>query len=282
MTLSSTPDRLPDETSLGRSALTVSDLAEQTAFYRDVVGLAVLERSPTTSVLGAGETPLLVLERDDDVPVRPETSAGLYHNAFRVPSRPALGAALERIRSHWQLDGAADHLVSEALYLTDPEGNGVELYRDFPREDWPRSEAGRVQMGTDPLDLSQLAADSTGAETVPAATDLGHVHLEVTSLSAFEAFYVETLGFETQMTASNVAFISAGGYHHHLGANTWNRRTTARAGRGLAWIELCLPDKKALEAVTQRLEDGGYTVDERETAGVVIDPDGIDVRLRVE
>lgn len=198
-----------------------------------------------------------------------------------MPSRPALGAALERIRSRWRLDGAADHLVSEALYLTDPEGNGVEIYRDFPREDWPRTDSGRVQMGTDPLDCSQLAADSTGAETAPPATDLGHIHLEVTSLSAFEAFYVDTLGFEAQMTTSNVAFVSAGGYHHHLGANIWNRRTTAQAGRGIAWFELCVPDEQALEAITQRLEDSDTTYT-RESGIVVTDPDGISVRLQVD
>ncbi|MFW6384997.1 MAG: VOC family protein, partial [Halodesulfurarchaeum sp.] len=135
MTSPSISNPLPEGTHIGRSALRVSDRGAVADFYRTVVGLASLTDTETTSILGVDETPLLVLEDDGDARPRQRTQAGLYHNAFRVPSRGALGDALARIREHWELDGASDHRVSEALYLSDPEGNGVEIYRDYPPDE---------------------------------------------------------------------------------------------------------------------------------------------------
>ena len=229
MTDAAGDDRLPAETRIGRAALCVADLDETTAFYRDVVGLAVLDRDAGRATLGVGETPLLILERDPDRPARGRTDAGLFHTALRVPSRAALGEALVRVRGRWRLDGASDRLVSEALYLDDPEGNGVERYRDRPREEWPRAEDGTVRMATEPLDVEGVvaaASDGNGAgsktlvKRAPAGTDVGHVHLELTSPAAFEAVYVDGLGFEPGMTGPDVRFVAAGGYRHHLGANT--------------------------------------------------------------
>ncbi|ELZ43907.1 glyoxalase/bleomycin resistance protein/dioxygenase [Halorubrum californiense DSM 19288] len=293
-------DRLPAETRIGRAALRVADLDETTAFYRDVVGLAVLDRDAERATLGAGGTPLLVLERDADRPARSRTDAGLFHTAFRVRSRAALGEALGRVGERWRLDGASDHLVSEALYLDDPEGNGVEIYRDRPREEWPRAEDGTVRMATDPLDVEGVAAAATdgsgdggaGSEALvdraPADTDVGHVHLEVTSLSAFEAVYVDGLGFETGMSGPDVRFVAAGGYHHHLGANTWRGRTTPAAGRGIAWFEVVVPDAAALETIRARLGavategDAEFAVAERDDGIAVTDADGIEIRVRTE
>jgi len=291
-------DRLPPETRIGRAALRVADLDETTAFYRDAVGLAVLDRSDERTTLGVDGTPLLVLERDPDRPERGRTDAGLFHAAFRVPSRAALGEALARVRDRWRLDGASDHLVSEALYLEDPEGNGVEIYRDRPREEWPVADDGTVRMATDPLDVEGVAAAAAGegeeggegapalVDRAPPGTDVGHVHLEVTSLSAFEAVYVDGLGFEVGMTGPDVRFVAAGGYHHHLGANTWRGRTTPAAGRGLAWFEVAVPDAEALEAVRTRLDavaadgDVEFAVEERADGVAVTDADGIEVRVR--
>lgn len=161
MTTPSNPDTLPQGTHIGRTALRVNDLDELTGFYRDVVGLGVLDETDTRSVLGVADTALLVLEGDTDAPSRHQSSPGLYHTAFRVPSRAALGDALARIRDRWQLGGASDHWVSEALYLTDLEENGIEIYRDYPREEWPIADDGRVRISTEPLDLASIEAAAT-------------------------------------------------------------------------------------------------------------------------
>lgn len=277
-----TADALPSETRLGRTALRVADLAEMTTFYRDVVGLGVQHWGETTAVLGAGDTPLLVLEEATELPPRPDASAGLYHNAFRVPTRAALGDALQRIRAHAELTGASDHLVSEALYLSDPEHNGVEVYRDFPRDEWPTSADGTIELSTEPLDLDTLAAAAVGDDRAPPATDLGHVHLEVTSLDAFRSVYVERLGFEEQTTMPAASFVSAGGYHHHIGANTWQRRTEPASGRGLAWVEVVLPNRGDLTALRDRLAGSQCEVADSNDGITMGDPDEIALRFRSE
>jgi len=271
---------LPAETRVGRTALTVSNLGELTDFYRNVIGLAVLSRDDATAVLGVEGTPLLVLEHDPDAPTRHRSGAGLFHNAFRVPSRAALGDALARIREHWQLGGASDHGVSEALYLTDPEGNGIEIYRDYPREDWPRGDDDRIRMGTYHLDLDPLEAAATGTSGLPAETDVGHVHLEVSSLEAFSEFYVDTLGFEIQTDVPAARFVGAGGYHHHLGANTWNHRTGPVNGRGLSWFEVVVPSEAALTELRDRIADSQYGISETKVGISVTGPDEMEVRFR--
>lgn len=282
MTNSSNAETLPQETRIGRTALRVNDRDELIEFYRTVVGLDVLDESETYSVLGVADTPLLVLEADADAPERQRSGAGLYHTAFRVPSRAALGDALARIRENSRLTGASDHWVSEALYLTDPEGNGIEIYRDLPREEWPRSDDGRVRIGTEPLDLDAIEAAGTGDAQAPPGTDIGHIHLEVSSLDAFRDFYVETLGFDVQTTVPAATFVSAGGYHHHIGANSWHQRTTSADGRGLSWFEVIIPEREALTAVRSRLEDRGIPVTETDGGLVVHDSDKIEVRIRVD
>lgn len=288
MTTRSTTDALPQDTHLGRTALRVTDLDELTRFYQQVVGLAVLDRSSTHATLGVEDRPLLVLEADEDALERHTASAGLFHNAFRVPSREALGDALGRIRAHWQLAGASDHGVSEALYLTDPEGNGIEIYRDYPPKLWPSGGDGAVRMTTSPLDLQAVANAGAGHSTVPSGTDVGHIHLEVSSLEVFRDFYVDDIGFEVQTRLPGALFVAAGGYHHHIGANTWNHRSSPVSGRGLSWFEVVLPDTDTLHAIRSRIEDSQYTITERpertERAGrthdiSIIGPDEIEVRF---
>jgi catechol 2,3-dioxygenase len=274
-------DPLPGGTRIGRTALRVNDLGETTGFYRDVVGLDVLGHSDAGATLGVEDTPLLVLADAENALARHSTGAGLFHNAFRVPSRAALGDALARVRDHWQLGGASDHGVSEALYLTDPEGNGVEIYRDHTRADWPRDDDGRVRMGTDALDLDAVEAAAAGESGVPAGTDVGHVHLEVSSLAAFREFYVDTVGFEVQTDLPAAVFVSAGGYHHHVGANTWNHRSGPVEGRGLSFFEVVLPDTGALDALHARIADSQYPAVGTDGGIAVTGPDGIEVRFRV-
>lgn len=289
---------LPADTRVGRAALRVADRAATIEFYRDVVGLEVLEREVDGPgvPLGVDGTPLLVLCEDPTAEPRDERETGLYHNAFRVPSRGALGAALNRIRDHWTLEGASDHGISEALYCTDPEGNGVEIYCDRPREAWPRADDGTLRATGEPLDLEALAtaaddaAESTGDDATertdrraaPAGTTLGHVHLEVSSLEAARAFYAGTLGLGVSMEfAPGALFFAAGDYHHHVGANVWNRRSTPTDGLGLAWFELLVPNAEAFDALGQRATaDDDATVAEIDGGIEIADSDGIRVRVR--
>jgi catechol 2,3-dioxygenase len=278
---------LPDETAAGRAALVVNDLDAVSEFYRDVVGLAVQRREGRRTTLGAGGDPLLELTADPDAAPRAPESAGLFHTAFRVPSRAALADALDRVGEAWELTGASDHHVSEALYLDDPEGNGVEIYRDRPREAWPTDDDGHVEMDTLPLDLEGLAAEARGEASVPGGTDVGHVHLEVSDLPASRRFYAGTLGMNVrQEWGPNALFVAAGDYHHHVGLNAWNGRSDPLAGRGLDWFELVLPDEGSLEAARERVEGAGIGVTDGEEGPrsdgefEVRDPDGIPVRLR--
>jgi len=271
---------VPGTARLGRTALIVADLDETLAFYRDAVGLSVQAHSETGATLGAGGSPVLELVADADASPRDRAQAGLFHNAFRVPSRGALGAALERVRDRGVLDGASDHYVSEALYCTDPEGNGVEIYTDRPREEWPRADDGSVEIGTAPLDLDALAAESDGAADAPPGTDLGHVHLEVSSLERARAFYADRLGLGVQTEARGASFLAAGDYHHHVGINTWNGRTDPTGGRGLAWFEFLVPEAEALATAHRRLSAADVPVTDREDGFAVSDPDGITVRFR--
>lgn len=280
----------PASTRLGRCALTVGDESAVTEFYREVIGLEVVNRDPTA--LGVDGTALLEIHAEPDTRPRDEASAGLFHVAIRVPSDAALANVLARIRDRWTLSGASDHGVSKALYCRDPEGNGVEVYVDRPESEWPRDDDGSLQIGSWPLDLEGLeeakrsTAESDGsseapAETLPPETTVGHVHLEVTSLEGSRDFYADALGFDVMDTAPSAVFLAAGGYHHHLGINTWNRRSKPRSSdeRGLAWVELLVPSSDALEDIRARLEADGHAVDERDDGIAVSDPDGTTVRL---
>ncbi len=273
---------IPETARIGRTALVVSDLDTMVEFYRDVVGLGILNENGSRTVLGAGNVPLLVLTFDPDAPPRRREQTGLFHTAFRVPSRTALGAALARIESNWTLSGSADHHVSEALYVDDPEGNGVEIYRDLPEERWPRNEDGTIGIGTVPLDLDPIAAASNDATSVPDGTIVGHVHIEVSSLEATRELYVETLGLDVMTALDSAIFLAAGRYHHHLGANTWNHRTEPPGGRGLAWFEFVVPDEGTIEKLGRRLTASDLSVDWFDGFVSITDPDGIEVRFRVE
>ncbi|WP_440989014.1 VOC family protein [Haloarchaeobius baliensis] len=274
---------LPAGTRPGRVALVVNDLDRLVDFYRDVVGLDVTSRSDGRATLGTATDPLLELRADPDAPERTATETGLYHVAILFPSRGALGDVLRRVRERWRLTGASDHGVSEALYLTDPEGNGVELYRDRPRSEWPVTDDGRLRMGVDPLDIDALTDRACRLSGVPDGTTVGHVHLEVSDLAAAERFYVDALGLNVRQRYADAGlFLAAGDYHHHLGLNTWNNRRDPPTGRGLRWFELLLPDGTALETVETRLRDADVTARRPEDGDglELTDPDGITLRLR--
>ena len=216
---------LPGDAHIGQVTLTVRDLERSVPFYRDVLGFREAKRDGRTSLLGAGGPVLIELHEHTSAVPKPRRTTGLYHFAILVPSRAALGRSLRRLsEKRWPLSGAADHLVSEALYLDDPDGLGIEIYRDRPRAEWPISN-GQLAMATDPLDL-QGVHDEPGAESPWAGLDpgtvIGHVHLQVPHLDTAEQLYCARVGFEPTVRGyPGALFVAAGGYHHHLGLNTW-------------------------------------------------------------
>ena len=277
-------ETLPPETAVGRVAIRVDDLSRVLPFYRDAVGCRVQRDGSTARLAAADGRAFLVFEEAAGAPPRPRIAAGLFHVAIRLPDRASLGDALVRLRDAGAaITGASDHLVSEALYLRDPAGNGVELYRDRPREEWTHNEGGGVEMDTLALDVDDLAAAGDGAarDALPGGTDVGHVHLEVTNLAASGAFYGDGVGFETTSEYSvGARFLAAGGYHHHVGINTWNGRTEpAGDHQGLSWFEVVLPDGESRDRLLDRLADRGHDVDESGDVPAVSDPDGIEVRF---
>src|SRR5436190_14948953 len=263
-------------TSMGAVGLTVADLDGVRDFYRDAIGLQELKPHDGAARLGANDAAIVELVGDPDAPPRPRGTSGLFHLAILVPSRPDLARSLQRVaEAGWRLSGASDHLVSEALYLSDPEGNGIELYRDRPREEWPVRD-GVLQMDTLPLDLDGVLGelrreDATAA--MPPGTRIGHVHLNVGDLTAAEAFYSGALGFDVMVRGyPGALFVSAGGYHHHLGLNTWageGAKPPPEGSRGLRRFEIRLPGADQLAAEGERLREAGF------------DPVGEDGRVRV-
>ncbi len=252
-------------TSIGSVGLTVADLNRARDFYRDAVGLEVIDSENGTARLGAGDTTLVELVEDPSAPERPRHTSGLFHQAILVPSRADLAAALHRVvDAGWRLSGASDHLVSEALYLSDPEGNGIEIYRDRPREEWPVRD-GTIQMSTEPLDLEgvlgELRHEDVG-KGMPGGTRIGHVHLNVGDLTAAEAFYSGGLGFDVTVRGyPGALFLSAGGYHHHIGLNTWageGAPPPPPGSRGLRSFEVRLPGPAELAVEEDRLREAGF------------------------
>lgn len=281
--MSNPQTKLPESAHIGRVTLRVGDLDRIVEWYETVVGLAVHRLGEDRAVLGTGTEPLLTVVAAPSVPPRGGNETGLFHVAFRVPSRTALADALGRVRQQWQLDGTSDHLVSEALYLTDPEGNGVEVYCDRPRDAWPNADSdGAVGMETRPLDVESLPDRSHSETAVPTGTTVGHVHLESSALAAARAFYVDDLGLRVRdRFGESALFVAAGDYHHHVGLNTWNERTEPHTGRGLGGFELVVPDH-ALDAVRTRLDASGRTHTTTGDGIEVSDPDGIDIKVITE
>jgi catechol 2,3-dioxygenase len=217
---------LPPDAHIGEVHLTVSDLNRSVGFYTDVLGFAEVERHGSRAVLGPAGGPAIVqLEGRRDARPRSRRTSGLYHFAILVPDRAALGRSLRRLaEQRWPLTGASDHRVSEALYLDDPDGLGIEVYRDRPLHEWMRS-GGELMMTTEPLDLDDVAGEP-GADQpwsgLDVGTRIGHVHLHVPDLDGAERFYCDAIGFTpTLRRYPGALFVAAGSYHHHVGLNLW-------------------------------------------------------------
>jgi catechol 2,3-dioxygenase len=275
------------DTTVGAVRLAVADLDDVREFYERAVGLRTLEQGGDIARLGADGSAIVELVGVPEAPPRPRGTTGLFHLAILLPTRAELARSVRRLGEiGWPLAGASDHLVSEALYLADPEGNGIEIYRDRPRDEWPR-EDGRLQMGTFPLDLDSVSAEiAADREATRMATDprIGHVHLHVADLDATEAFYAGTLGFDvTVRDYPGALFLSAGGYHHHIGANTWageGAPPPPPGSRGLRWFELVLPSATEVDRLEGRLREAGFDPERGEAGLHVADPSGNGVVLR--
>lgn len=278
--------RLPAAASVGRVRLQVSNLTRSIGYYQHILGMRVLSRTATTAELGSegGERVLVELhERPGARPVPRRGTVGLYHFALLLPDRPSLGRFLGHLATTGVHVGMADHLVSEALYLSDPDGLGIEVYRDRPRETWTMGPHRQLDMASDPLDAEGVVADAgdepwTGQ---PAGTVMGHVHLHVGDLPAAEAFYHRALGFDkTTWTYPGALFMSAGGYHHHLGTNTWSSGAPSAEdqARLLSW-DLEVPTAADATAAAESLMAAGHHAHAAGTSWEAADPWGTRVRI---
>lgn len=265
----------------GAVRLVVRDLDRSLRYYQERIGLRLLRREDGAAALGADQDVLLTLvEQPDALPVQ-RGRTGLYHFALLTPDRVALSRVLNHLlATQTPIDGASDHGVSEALYLSDPDGHGIEIYRDRPRREWPFVK-GSLGMTTDPLDVRGLvAADRTRApwEGIDPHTVMGHIHLHVADLAAAEHFYVDLLGLDLmQRFGGQAAFVSAGGYHHHLGLNTWAGigappppPTAAR----LLDFQLVVPNLMVLAEIVDGLRISGIEVNATDEGWSVLDPSG--------
>jgi len=285
------------QTKLGTVHLTVSDLERSLHFYSEILGFNVGHREDGAAWLAADrQVPLLELVEQPGARPKPPRTTGLYHFAILVPGRADLARVLNRlVEVQYPLQGAADHLVSEALYLADPDGNGIEIYTDRPREAWPWRD-GQLQMATDPLDLAGLLAELGGDPHArgapPPQTRIGHIHLHVADLRQAEDFYCGVLGFDLVQRyppsqsgdggRSSALFVSAGGYHHHIGLNIW-----AGVGApppppdvvGLRSYTLCLPDDEELDRTLDHLKSSGVEVEQEAGDFFLMDPSSNRIRL---
>jgi catechol 2,3-dioxygenase len=243
---------------IGKVTLTVHDLPGVRAFYEKVVGLHPIAKDSTSASLGVGQTILLELRRDTAAQRHSPRDSGLFHTAFLLPSRADLGRwTREAAKTRLPLQGTSDHLVSEAIYLADPEGNGVEIYADRPPSLW-KWDHGTIAMATEPLDVQDLL-DSAGGQSwqgFPEGGTVGHVHLQVGAIAAAEEFYKARLGFDITCHYPGATFFSTGGYHHHIATNIWNSRGAgARPERstGLTDLELIAENPETMNALRSRL-----------------------------
>jgi len=274
--------------SIGAAALKVRDLDTITGYYRHMLGLAVLDRTAAGAVLGAGGVPFLYLEADTSAKPDDDREAGLYHTAFLMPTRADLARWILHVaRNRIPISGTSDHTVSEAFYLDDPEGNGVEVYADRDPNGWEWT-GDLVKITTDPLDIDDIVREVDPAtatyDEAPGGLRIGHIHLRVGDVPTAERFYREGIGFKiTRAGRGGATFMSTGRYHHHLAGNIWHSRNAGQRDpecAGLAWFEIAANESAEIEAIARRLADQDASVKPIDGGIETADPWGTRVRIR--
>ncbi|EAD3142842.1 VOC family protein [Listeria monocytogenes] len=276
---------ISEELRLGEVVLNVGHLKEMAGFYQEVIGLKLLEENERMVRLGVSgsDEALLVLKKIDNAVVPEVPRIGLFHTAFLLPTRESLADVLLHLaKSGYPIDGAGDHAYSEALYLHDIEGNGIEIYADRPKAEWMRDGDGNLPMVTEQVDVDSLLQIATGEPFtgMPNGTIIGHVHLQVADVDKAEQFYKEALGMNLTTAIPTARFFAAGDYHHHIGSNAWAGRNLENRGEnetGLGWFTIITPDK---EAITANLEQQGYDVKRIENTISVTDSNGIKIHFK--
>lgn len=275
------------DTHIGTVTLTVADLARSLQFYQETIGLRIQQQNEDSALLGANHKPLLHLQ---EVPnARPaRRTTGLYHFALLVPSRLELARVINHfIETRFAIDGASDHLVSEALYLHDPDEHGIEIYRDRPRAEWVDAN-GNFRLDTLPLDIRAIMNELSNAPNLPwqgihPDTVMGHIHLRAAELERTGRFYREVLGFDLMAALPSALFLSAGGYHHHIGMNTWSGVGVPAPTADMATLqsyEIVLPDAESLASVVRRIQNAGIEIAQQDTGWLVRDPSHNSILLR--
>lgn len=270
---------------VGEVTIKVQDLEKATAFYQEIIGFKLLKKEDKKVILTAnGQTPLLTLEQPDHVIPKEKRALGLYHFAILLPTREDLSQFLRHIIQVGYPIGAADHDVSEALYLNDPDGNGIEVYRDRPSSQWTWNN-GLVHMVTEQLDGDGILAESSKSwQGLPKNTIMGHIHLHVADVKKAEGFYTKGLGFNVVSYYPQAAFLSTGNYHHHIAVNMWqgaNAQIPSKNSVGLKWYTLVYPNEAERQAVVERLKQLGAPVKKEEDFYMTEDPTGNQIKLVV-
>jgi catechol 2,3-dioxygenase len=274
-------------TFVGHVKVKVENLERSLSFYQEVIGFKILEQSKTSATLTTdGKTSVLSIEQPENIIPKRSRTTGLYHFALLVPTRADLGKILKHfIQIGYPLQGSSDHLVSEALYLADPDGNGIEIYSDRDPSTWVWNN-DEVEMATLPLDTESLLEEGQADEWngLPAGTVMGHIHLHVSELEKTEQFYIKGLGFKVVFRYGNQAlFISTGNYHHHIGLNTWNGVGAPKPPSnsvGLESFHLILPNEEKRNNMVNQLKSIGASVTEEKGSFVTIDPSGNRIYLK--
>ena len=276
--------RLPEATRVGAVTLQVSDMEQSADFYSGFLGFAEIERSADRVVLGVDGVPIVILKSGASGPLR-QRRLGLYHFAILLPDRASLGRVLDHLIRNGVHPGASDHLVSEALYLSDPDGLGIEIYRDRPRSEWTVTQR-QLDMASEPLDLESVLHEGGGQQWtgMPSGTTIGHVHLHVGDIDDAKAFYHDAVGLDVMVWSyPGALFLAAGGYHHHLGNNTWaGPRATppeSHEPQLLKW-ELILPSADDVANAAAHIAERGFAATPEEPGGsIAVDPWGTALQL---
>lgn len=267
-------------TVIGELQLFVASLDRSVKFYQQALGFKLLHQEAGKATFGVGSQKWITLVEKTGAQT-PKQTTGLYHFAILLPDRYSLAHVLYHLaEKEVEVTGAADHGVSEALYLNDPDGTGIELYCDRKRSEWPIDDLGKLQMGTDELDIDDLIYELRKGvpawKGLPDATSIGHVHLHVRDLVEAENFYTNLLGFQLmQRYESGAIFVSMGGYHHHIGLNTWagvGAPPPPENSTGLRWFEVFFPDAAALETLKARLQEASISWAEQDGGMLISDP----------